>query len=470
MLFIEPVFIVFFLITAGVYWLMTSHDWRKMWLLAASYVFYGAWDWRFLFLMMGCSAFNYVLALVVERQLKSGPAHAWVLPTSIIANLSVLFFFKYFNFFAASLSELAAVFGATVSPVTLQVVLPVGISFFTFQAMSYFFDVYRKEIPAEKSIIDVSLYIAFFPQLVAGPIVRAADFLPQLTRRRFFSDVNIRASLLLFAIGFIKKACIADGLAPYVDRVFADPATFDAFSIFSAVIFYAMQIYCDFSGYSDMAIAAAGLLGYHLVINFRAPYFSVNITEFWRRWHISLSTWLRDYLYIPLGGNRHGPRRRDRNLMLTMILGGLWHGASYNFIVWGFMHGLALIVRREWATHRPAIGGHLPLARFFSGVLTFYWVCIAWIFFRATTLPAALDMTHAFVTFQSNGTEQLALGVPWTMVVVLMAAQWADQRYGIVKRIETISWPAFYGGLGTASAFALALVPGGARPFIYFQF
>jgi D-alanyl-lipoteichoic acid acyltransferase DltB (MBOAT superfamily) len=336
--------------------------------------------------------------------------------------------------------------------------------------MSYFFDVYRKEIPAEKSIIDVSLYIAFFPQLVAGPIVRAADFLPQLTRRRFFSDVNLRGSLLLFAIGFIKKACIADGLAPYVDRVFADPASFDAISIFSAVIFYAMQIYCDFSGYSDMAIAAAGLLGYHLVINFRAPYLSANITEFWRRWHISLSTWLRDYLYIPLGGNRHGPRRRDRNLMLTMVLGGLWHGASYNFIVWGFMHGLALIVRREWAAHRPAIGSPLPLSRFFSGLLTFYWVCIAWIFFRATTLPAALDITYTFVTLRSPGTEHVPLGAPWIAVVLLMAAQWADQKYGIVKRIESVSWPAFYGGLGTATAFALALVPGGARPFIYFQF
>lgn len=470
MLFIEPVFFVFFAITASVYWLLTSHNWRKAWLLLTSYVFYGAWDWRFLFLMMGCSAFNHVMALIVERQLKTGPAQAWVLPTSIVANLSVLFFFKYFNFFATSLSELAAVFGATVSPVTLQVILPVGISFFTFQAMSYFFDVYRKEIPAEQSVIDVSLYIAFFPQLVAGPIVRAADFLPQLTRRRYFSDVNVRASLLLFALGFFKKACLADGLAPYVDRVFADPATYDALTVFSAVIFYAMQIYCDFSGYSDMALGAAGLLGYHLMINFRAPYLAVNITEFWRRWHISLSTWLRDYLYIPLGGNRHGPRRRDRNLMLTMILGGLWHGASYNFIVWGFMHGLALIVRREWAAHRPAFGGPLPLSRFFSGLLTFYWVCIAWIFFRATTLPAALDITSVFVTLHSDGTERLPLSVPWLMVVLLMIAQWADQRYGLVKRIEAISWPAFYGSLGAACAVALSLVPGGARPFIYFQF
>lgn len=470
MLFVDPIFFVFFLVTASVYWLLTNHGWRKLWLLAASYVFYGAWDWRFLFLMIGCSAFNHIMALVVARQHKTGPAQAWVLPVSIVANLSVLFFFKYFNFFATSLTEFAALFGATVSPVTLQVVLPVGISFFTFQAMSYFFDVYRKDIPAEKSFIDVSLYIAFFPQLVAGPIVRAADFLPQLTRRRFFADVNLRGSLLLFAIGFIKKACIADGLAPYVERVFADPATFDAISIFSAVIFYAMQIYCDFSGYSDMAIGAAGLLGYHLVINFRAPYLSANITEFWRRWHISLSTWLRDYLYIPLGGNRHGPRRRDRNLMLTMILGGLWHGASYNFIVWGFMHGLALIVRREWAALRPAVGDVRPLSRFFSGLLTFYWVCIAWIFFRAATLPAALDITYAFVTLRSPGTEQLPLGVPWIAVILLMASQWADQKYGIVKRIEGVSWPAFYGGLGTASAFALALVPGGALPFIYFQF
>jgi D-alanyl-lipoteichoic acid acyltransferase DltB (MBOAT superfamily) len=470
MLFVEFRFFIFFLIVAAVFWAITNNNWRKVWLLAASYVFYGAWDWRFLSLILYCSVLNYVLALVAARNRPDAPIRTWLLWISVVGNLSVLFFFKYFNFFAGSLTDLAASFGAGVSPVTLELVLPVGISFYTFQAMSYYFDVHRNKIRAESSFLNVALYIGFFPQLVAGPIVRAADFLPQLERRRYFSDVRVRACVLLFLAGFFKKACIADNLAPLVDAVFAAPELYDTASIIAGVVFYAVQIYGDFSGYSDMAIATAGLLGYHIPINFNAPYFSVNITDFWRRWHISLSSWLRDYLYIPLGGSRFGPRLRDRNLMLTMVLGGLWHGASYNFIIWGFLHGLALIVRREWAARTGTLGQKVPFAPFFSGLLTFYWVCIAWIFFRAKDLPAALEITQAFTTLQAEGDVSLDVGLWWVWLAALATLQWAEKKFQLSQRIEALSWQIFYGSAGATAAILIGLVPTGYRPFIYFQF
>ena len=225
------------------------------------------------------------------------------------------------------------------NPVTLNLVLPVGVSFYTFQAISYMVDVHRGTVSAKRSPLDVAFYIAFFPQLVAGPIVRASDFIPQMDVARRWADVNVRACLALFLIGFVKKACVSDNIAPYVDLVFANPESFTGATIVGGVLLYGVQIYCDFSGYSDMAIACAGLLGYKFPPNFDSPYLSPNIQDFWRRWHISLSSWLRDYLYISLGGNRKGNARRDVNLMTTMVLGGLWHGASFNFVIWGFLHG-----------------------------------------------------------------------------------------------------------------------------------
>ena len=470
MLFIELQFLLFFAIVAGIYWTLTANGARKWLLLAASYVFYGAWDWRFLGLILYCTAVCYATALLADRRTGGERLRPWLLATAVFANLSVLFFFKYFGFFTTSLADLAQALGVELSPVTLNVVLPVGISFYTFQAMSYYLDVHRGALKAETSFRNVALYIAFFPQLVAGPIVRAADFLPQLHRRRFFADVPVRAAVVLFLIGFFKKACVSDNIAPLVDQVFADPAAYDAVSIVAATVFYAVQIYCDFSGYSDMAIATAGLFGYHLIPNFDAPYFAANITEFWRRWHISLSSWLRDYLYIPLGGNRHGQWKRQRNLMLTMLLGGLWHGASYNFVIWGALHGLALVVHHGWTAlrERGATAWRLPQP---VGVLvTFYWVCIAWIFFRAETLDQALSIVTTFVTLTSAGTEHLAVGPWWGLVALLASLQWLDKKVGLAALVARASAPRFYAGAGAAAAVLIGLVPIGYRPFIYFQF
>ncbi len=467
MLFVELRFFAFFAIVAAAYWALRTNAPRKYLLLAASYVFYGAWDVRFLTLILFCTALNY---LVARHYVAPGHRHAklafW---TAIWANLAVLGLFKYFNFFADSLADLAALGGITLTHSTLNIVLPVGISFYTFQAMSYVIDVRRKHIEAETSFTNVALYIAFFPQLVAGPIVRAADFLPQLKRARIRADVAIQPALVLFMLGFIKKACISDNIAPFVDEIFANPGAYTTEAVVSGVLLYGVQIYCDFSGYSDMAIATAMLLGYHFPKNFDAPYLSPSITIFWRRWHISLSSWLRDYLYIPLGGNRLGDLKRDRNLMTTMVLGGLWHGASYNFLIWGFLHGLALIVNREWARRFAFLKGRVPLAELWGTLATLYWVFLAWIFFRANTLAEALQIATTWVTLRSSGTEDMAFAA-WPFLMGFAGVHWLGHRYRVLERAERAPLEPFAVAYGATAALAIAFLPTGYRPFVYFQF
>ena len=467
MLFVELRFFVFFIIVAAIYWALRTNLPRKYMLLAASYVFYGAWDPRFLTLILFCTGLNYIVARFFIR--KDHPQMKLAFWIAIWGNLAVLGLFKYFNFFADSLVDLASLGGMTISSSTLNIVLPVGISFYTFQAMSYVIDVRRKQIEAETSFTNVALYIAFFPQLVAGPIVRAADFLPQLKRARVRADVAIQPALLLFLLGFIKKACISDNIAPYVDEIFANPAAYSTEAVISGVLLYGVQIYCDFSGYSDMAIATAWMLGYHFPKNFDAPYLSPSITVFWRRWHISLSSWLRDYLYIPLGGNRLGDAKRDRNLMTTMVLGGLWHGASYNFLIWGFLHGLALIVNREWAERFAFLKGRIPLAELWGTLATLYWVFLAWIFFRAETLPAAWQIATVWVTLQSPGTADMAFAA-WPFLFAFAGIHFLGHRYKLLDRTERAPAEVFAMSYGLIAAFAVAFLPTGYRPFVYFQF
>ncbi|MEM7768180.1 MAG: MBOAT family O-acyltransferase [Pseudomonadota bacterium] len=467
MLFVELRFFVFFAIVAALYWGLRTNAPRKVMLLAASYVFYGAWDIRFLTLILFCTGLNYLVARYYV-----GPEHPrsklafWA---AIWGNLAVLGVFKYFNFFADSLVDLASLGGVSLSQSTLNIVLPVGISFYTFQAMSYVIDVRRRHIEAETSFTNVALYIAFFPQLVAGPIVRAADFLPQLKRARVRADVAIQPALILFLLGFIKKACISDNIAPFVDEIFANPGAYSTEAVISGVLLYGVQIYCDFSGYSDMAIATAMLLGYQFPKNFDAPYLSPSITVFWRRWHISLSSWLRDYLYIPLGGNRLSPAKRDRNLMATMVLGGLWHGASYNFLIWGFLHGLALIVNREWASRFAGLKGRIPLADLWGTLATLYWVFLAWIFFRANTLSDAWQITKVYVTLQSPGTEDMDFAA-WPFLIAFASVHWLGHRYQALDRAERAPMEAFAALYGVTAALAIAFLPTGYRPFVYFQF
>jgi alginate O-acetyltransferase complex protein AlgI len=469
-LFIEPRFFLFLAVVFGVHWLLKTNRPRKLWLLACSYVFYGAWDWRFLSLILASTAIDYVAALRIDAASDRRIRRRWLL-LSLGGNLAILGFFKYFNFFTGSLVSLAAWLGAGISGPTLDIVLPVGISFYTFQTMSYSLDVYFGRLKPTGRLLDVALFVAFFPQLVAGPIVRAAGFIPQLASKRSFPAAGrVRALLVLFLVGFFKKACVSDNLAPYVDRFFEDPGAFGAFAAWTAVLFYAVQIYCDFSGYSDMAIACAGLLGYQLVLNFAFPYFAGSITEFWRRWHMSLSSWLRDYLYIPLGGSRGGRIFTLRNLMLTMLLGGLWHGAAWNFVLWGGLHGVALAIHRRWSDTMSGAVNLLNRALAVIGpLLTFYWVCITWIFFRAETLPDAIQILRSFVLLDAPGTSSLPIGpIPiMAMLVLLHALAYRKTFDGLWRQARPQLFSAAY---GAAWALALALVPMGARPFIYFQF
>ena len=401
-LFVEFRFLWIFALIFAVHWALRSNTARKVWLLIASHCFYGcffigdplvffpnlvagAWDklpmgWWFPVLLWFSTIMDYVVGLGIEAAKTDRGRKLWVV-TSLVINLGVLAFFKYYGFFEENVRAVFAWLGLTPGWEPLNIFLPYGISFYTFQSLSYSIEVYRKHLPAERSFLNLAFFIAFFPQVVAGPIVRAMSFLPQTKVSKLWKDVDVRGCLTLFFIGFVKKACVGDTLASVVDAYFAAPQEYSAFSAWMAMLCYAGQIYCDFSGYSDMAIAVSRLLGYELTLNFNFPYFSRNIAEFWRRWHISLSSWLRDYLYISLGGNRGSRIFTYRNLMLTMVLGGLWHGASWAFIAWGALHGIALVVHREWS-QRASLGA-LNVIKWVAVPLTFYWILITWVPFRA---------------------------------------------------------------------------------------
>jgi alginate O-acetyltransferase complex protein AlgI len=475
MIFSEPRFLLFFLLVFSAYWALRTNTTRKLLLLACSLYFYGSWDYRFLALIVGCATVDFVASLrIAAAQANGGKGKGW-LWASLIYDLGTLGFFKYFDFFADSAGVFLRGLGLPVSDLTLGIVLPVGISFFTFQAMSYTIDVYRGQLKAVRSYSDFLLFITFFPQLVAGPIVRAIDFLPQLDQKRSWQDVDVHRALGQFLAGFLKKAVVADLIAGPADAVFQNPGDYTAGSIWIAVCCYSIQIYCDFSGYTDMAIGTSRLLGYELCKNFHFPYLATSITDFWRRWHLSLSTWLRDYLYISLGGNRGGRWFTHRNLMLTMLLGGLWHGAGWNFIVWGAIHGLALVVHKEWVRHCGE--GKLPVL---SRLLTIYTVLLAWIFFRAQTFDQSSTMAKAWLWFESPGQKTVALWSPvadWgllarALVVLLPLLGLHLMANGNLHLTLRRVLPAWLVTLLFGVVFQLALVfmPLQARPFIYFQF
>ena len=487
MLFVEFRFFWFFLAVFCVYWSLRDNRSRKIWLLLCSYIFYAAWDWRFLFLLMASSALDYFVGLRLARTENPRARRRWLI-LSLCANLGTIAFFKYYNFFVSSAAVVLAWLGIPASLHTLNIIIPVGVSFYTFHSMSYTIDVYRGKMRAVSSILDVACFIGFFPQMVAGPIVRAAQFLPQLQSLRRFSDVDVRGALVLFLVGFVKKACIADGVAPTVDKYFDSPGNYTAGSAWLAVLFYGIQIYCDFSGYTDMAIACARLLGYELTLNFNFPYLARNIAEFWHRWHISLSSWLRDYLYIPLGGNRGNRWFVARNIMITMLLGGLWHGGAWTFVIWGGLHGLALVVHRAWqqlvegrAPSRPlpGVGGSpdatesVPPRRGRFGALawalTFYWVCFTWIFFRAVDLDRASVIAKSFVFWQSPGTHDLGLRMIW-IVVLLGIVHLLNARGVFSSWWRRVPPEVFAAGYGCSVALVLVFIPAKYAPFIYFQF
>lgn len=460
MLFTQYEFPIFFLIVLAAAWLSRTRVTRNCILLAASYYFYAYWDYRFCGLLLLSTLVDFFVARQIDRS-ENRHLRRMLLVTSLSVNLGVLGFFKYFNFFIDSARPLLESIG--LSGETLNIILPVGISFYTFQTLSYTIDVYRRVIKPVDRFLDFALYVAFFPQLVAGPIVRARELLPQLADVPNWSRRRCYGGAQLMLRGLIKKVLLADRLGEGVDIVFAGPDLYSGLTIWIAVLAYAGQIYYDFSGYSDIAIGAAKMLGYRFPVNFRHPYLATSMSRFWRRWHMTLSRWLRDYLYVSLGGNRMGAWFTYRNLMITMTLGGLWHGAAWTFVLWGVWHGVMLSIERSLRNlyaMRPA--------RIVRWATTFGVVLVGWVLFRSPDLASATTILGRMVT--------LAPGIEWypPLVVGGLCCMLADHVawQTRLRRAMRLPFAAWYSPIATTIMLWALLIyaPRGFRPFVYFQF
>lgn len=470
MIFNSYAFALFFPIVFILYWLLSKKNilYQNILLLVASYVFYGWWDWRFLFLLVFSTSLDYYTGLKMYNATTAAAKKTWFW-ISVGVNLGFLGFFKYYNFFITSLHDSFKGIGVDFNFYTLKIILPIGISFYTFHGLSYVIDIYKDKIKPEKDIVTYSLFVSFFPLLVAGPIERATHLLPQLKTKRFFTDKYFREGLLQIAMGFFRKMVIADSLAVYVDSVYGNSEIHNSSSLLLASVFYAFQIYFDFSGYSDIAIGTAKLFGIKLLDNFNLPYFSKSLTEFWRRWHMSLSFWLRDYLYISLGGNRKGIKITYRNLMITMLLGGLWHGASWNFVIWGGIHGLVLSLEK-FSFQKLKINDFGIL----GGLVTFGIVVLAWVFFRSPDIHTSLFILHKFFSFDYGApfigdintliNSVLVLLIGLSFDTYMFKKDIAIESFG--SRVSTLS-------LVTLVCFLTMLVVlfySNSTNFIYFQF
>jgi len=465
MLFNSQVFAVFFAAIFVSYWLLAKHQTARVWLLlVASYVFYGYWNWNLLALIFSSTVIDYGLALAIGASADPKRRKA-LLILSLVTNLGLLGFFKYWNFFAREASDALASLGLPGSLPVLEIILPVGISFYTFQTLSYTIDVYRGTLQPERSFARFALFVSFFPQLVAGPIVRARDFLPQIGKPPRLTQAAFESGLALFFWGLAKKVLIADYLGrTLVDPFWADPTGYGGWASLIGIYGYAFQIYGDFSGYSDMAIGTARMLGFELCENFNAPYRSASPREFWTRWHISLSSWLRDYLYVPLGGNRRGALITYRNLALTMLLGGLWHGASWMFVLWGAYHGAILIGDRLLDLREPKS----ELARALRIALMFQLTCLGWVFFRSATPD------DAWAVLGSLGAARGADAIPVLAAIALgFAALTHFPPRALIERVRMrfLALPGLVQGAAYAALIGLVVNASSAEtPFIYFQF
>jgi D-alanyl-lipoteichoic acid acyltransferase DltB (MBOAT superfamily) len=458
MLFNSTVFLGFFAGVYALYLLLARHHRAQNGLLlVASYVFYGWWDWRFLGLIALSTAVDYTVGLALERS-ASPVRRLRLVQLSIATNLGLLGVFKYFDFFADSLADLAAGLGLALHPVTLDVVLPVGISFYTFQTMSYSIDVYRGRIPAARSPLDFALFVAFFPQLVAGPIERARRLLPQISRPRRITADRVHDALFLLSWGYFKKVVVGDGAGRLADHIFGHYAVYDSLDLTLGVLAFSVQIYADFSGYSDIARGLARLLGFDLVVNFRLPFFARSPRDFWRRWHVSLSQWLRDYLYIPLGGNRSGRWRTLRNLTLTMLLGGLWHGAAWHFAIWGGYHAVLLAAYRLWP--RLERGG-VPLMLLLSTA--------GWLIFRAESMEQLLYFACGVGVTPSPVSGRFAWDLAFFSLPLLAVELWQHRRGDLLAPARA-PLPA---QMALHAALLVGIAVFGSREpveFLYFQF
>ena len=462
--------------------------WQNLWLLLASYLFYGLWDWRFLTLIAFSTTLDFFLARRIYA-LDDDVARKRLLLVSLCANLGLLGVFKYFNFFIDSFIILGAQIGLNLDTPTLRLLPPVGISFYTFQSMAYSIDVYRRQLKPERNFITFALFISYFPQLVAGPIERASRLLPQFREHRQVTLDCVRCGLVLILIGLFKKVVIADNAGVAVNSIFSDIPSQDSITLIAGGILFTLQIYGDFSGYSNMARGMSRLLGIRLVENFKTPYLSANISEFWRRWHVSLSEWLRDYLYIPLGGSRGGERKTQRNLMLTMLLGGLWHGAAWTFVLWGALNGAYLVIHRWWQQRNflrirsqeqehgsRSSGGFLSaimradfLRWLLAVLLTYTCVTLAFIIFRADSLTDVVAYLQGILAIRG--------GVPirdLALIVILVAllAPLEFIQYTNKDRLLAVRGLLLplRGLIYAIMVLGLLLASSSDIPFIYFQF
>ena len=473
MLFNSLEFALFLPVVLAIYYCLATRA-QNLMLVVVSYFFYGWWDWRFLALLAFSTLLDYCCALGMEAT--RGKRRRWWLVASVCGNLGVLGFFKYFNFFADSAKTVLDSLGLQAHTTTLSIVLPVGISFYTFQTMAYTIDVYRSRVAARRDFTIVAVYVAYFPQLVAGPIERAQNLMGQFEKPRRVSAEQFYRGSLLILIGLFKKIAIADAVAPLVQDAFSNAGETEWANLWQGLWCFALQIYCDFSGYSDIARGTSRLLGIELMENFNQPYFSTNITEFWRRWHISLSTWLRDYLYIPLGGNRGGTLATYRNLMLTMVLGGLWHGANWTFVVWGTLHGVYLAVHKRFGRDaRPEIDdarrGWPSVGQLCYGLLTFHLVMLTWLFFRSPDFATALDYISGIVTLRGYGDVPISQAA--TVAFYTALTLFIDIfQFRTGSHTAMLSWPWLVRGV-VMFLMIVAIVLLGSydeTPFIYFQF
>jgi len=467
MIFSSIDYILFFVIVLFFLHMIKNNYLKKSVLLLSSYFFYAYWDYRFIVLLLAMSVANYVFGNLIDECAVKNKRKA-LLVVSIVFNLTVLGFFKYFNFFVDSANVLLAQLNFRLP--LINIILPVAISFITFEVMSYTIDIYRGNGYKAKSFIDLSLLVAFFPHLIAGPILKPRDFLPQFAKDIVIIKSNIISGLQIFVLGLVKKVLVADRLASYVDKVYDNPGLYNTPTLWLVVLAFSIQIYCDFSAYSDMAIGSAKCLGFSIPRNFNLPYISQNVTEFWRRWHISLSSWLRDYLYISMGGNRLGKKRLYSNLILTMLLGGLWHGASWNFVMWGGLHGIALIAHRLFKTSCSKLFSfHSGIKSVFNILSTFTFTSLLWVFFRSDSFDKTITIFKKLFCISDTG------GVAWYATSIYFAAAFVifnhlyGEKYDEYIQLN-IERPIGIFVLIFVLIGILLLSPSEPAAFIYFQF
>ena len=471
-------FFIFLPIVFGLYWFAARNSIKlqNFILLLASYVFYAFWDWRFLFLILFSSLADYFIGLGLSRTEKI-QKRKYLLAGSIIINLGFLGFFKYYNFFAESFSDAFSLMGHPMRVSSLSIILPVGISFYTFQTLSYSIDLYKKKISHEKNVINFLTFVSFFPQLVAGPIERASNLLPQFNKKRYFSYGNAVDGSRQILWGLFKKIVIADGCAVSVNLIFSNYEQYSGSTLLLGAILFSFQIYCDFSGYSDIAIGTARLFGIDLMQNFASPYFSRNMAEFWRRWHISLSTWFRDYLYIPLGGSKVKTFKNILNVFAIFIVSGLWHGANWTFLAWGFLHALYFLPLVVFKDNRRylntvAMGRYLPSFReLVSMVSTYLLVVFAWIFFRAESISQAVDYIN--IIFSESLVSYPEVD-PRSLIVIIacfLAIEWfGRERQHPLADMNSIKATSLRWGLCFSIISIILLFKTSTQQFIYFQF